>query len=92
MIRGHVLDEQAGLERGVTLRNEFSAVRLTLRPYGRGHRLEIRSTLFGTVALVDATVLEALSRMDQETLAGLVSMAMTQWDERHDRRAAPDAG
>lgn len=87
------MDEQADLARGVSLRNEFSAVRLTLRPHGRGHRLEIRSTLFGTVALLDATVLEALSRMDPETLAGLVSMAMTQWDERdEDAHATPDAG
>jgi hypothetical protein len=78
------VEERADLESTVTVRNEFSAVELTLRPYGRGHRLEIRSTLFNTVALVDATVLEALSRMDQATLAGLVSMAMTEWDERHD--------
>jgi hypothetical protein len=78
------VEERAGLESTVTVRNEFSAVELTLRPFGRGHRLEIRSTLFNTVALVDATVLDALSRMDQATLAGLVSMAMTQWDERHD--------
>ena len=78
------MEERAALESTVTVRNEFSAVELTLRPVGRGHRLEIRSTLFNTVALVDATVLEALSRMDQATLQGLVSMAMTQWDERHD--------
>ena len=50
------MEEHAGLESTVTVRNEFSAVELTLRPYGRGRRLEIRSTLFNTVALLDATV------------------------------------
>ena len=78
------MEERSELDSTVTVRNEFSAVELTLRPYGRGRRLEIRSTLFNTVALLDATVLEALSRMDRESLAGLVSTAMTQWDERHD--------
>jgi hypothetical protein len=78
------VEERRDLASTVTVRNEFSAVELTLRPHGRGQRLEIRSTLFNTVSLVDATVLEALSRMDQATLAGLVSMAMTQWDERHE--------
>jgi hypothetical protein len=78
------VEERSELESTVTVRNEFSAVELTLKRYGRGRRLEIRSTLFNTVALLDATVLEALSRMDQESLAGLVSTAMTQWDERHD--------
>ena len=78
------MEEPSELESTVTVRNEFSAVEMTLRPYGRGRRLEIRSTLFNTVALLDATVLEALSRMDQESLSDLVSAAMTQWDERHD--------
>jgi hypothetical protein len=80
------VDERAELESTVTVRNEFSAVELTRRSYGRGRRLEIRSTLFNTVAVLDATVLEALSRMDQVSLQGLVSTAMTQWDERHDDR------
>lgn len=78
------MEDHTDLESTVTVRNEFSAVELTLRPYGRGRRLEIRSTLFNTVALLDATVLEALSRMDQESLADLVGAAMSQWDERHD--------
>ena len=85
------MEERPGFESTVTVRNEFSSVELTLRPHGRGQRLEIRSTLFNTVSLVDATVLEALSRMDQATLQGLVSMAMTQWDERHDG-ASQDPG
>jgi hypothetical protein len=69
------------LGRGVQVRNEFSAVTLTLRPHGRGTRLEIRSDLFGTVAALDATILEALTRLDRAALADLVTVAMTTWDE-----------
>ena len=54
---------------------------LKVQAYGQGTRLEILSTLFGTIALLDATILEALSRLDPESLAELVEIAMTRWDE-----------
>ena len=73
--------EQPDLSQGVNIRNEFSSVTLTVQPHGQGIRLEIRSTLFGTVALLDATILEALSRLDPNSLAELVQIAMTRWDE-----------
>lgn len=63
------------------IRNEFAAVRLAVRPYGRGTRLEISSPQLGTTALVDATVLEALTRMTPERLADLVGTAMLASDE-----------
>jgi hypothetical protein len=44
------------------IRNEFAAVRLTVRPHGRGTRLEVSSPQLGTTAMLDATVLEALTR------------------------------
>ena len=72
---------QPDLSQGVNVRNEFSSVVLTVRPHGQGTRLEIRSTLFGTVALLDATILEALSRLDSNSLAELVQLGMTHWDE-----------
>lgn len=75
-------DEPAALE-SVLIRNEFSSVLLTVRQFGQGTRLEVRSTLFGTVAMLDATVLEALSRLDQAALAELVGLGMTKWDEEH---------
>lgn len=56
--------------------NEFAAVRLAVRPFGRGTRLEVRSDRLGTTAMLDATVLEALSRLSQESLAELVGAAM----------------
>jgi hypothetical protein len=78
------VDKSADLRAGIQVRNEFAAVTLTVRSYGRGTRLEIRSSLFGTAALIDATILEALSRMDQSNLAELVGLSMTRWDERHE--------
>ena len=73
--------QQPDLSQGVNVRNEFSSVVLKVQPHGQGTRLEIRSTLFGTVALLDATILEALSRLDPNSLAELVQIAMTRWDE-----------
>jgi hypothetical protein len=74
--------EQPDLNQGVNVRNEFSSVVLKVQSHGQGTRLEIRSTLFGTTALLDATILEALSRLDPDSLAELVQLAMTRWDER----------
>ena len=54
---------------------------LSVQAHGQGTRLEIRSTLFGTFALLDATILEALSRLDLNSLAELLQIAMTRWDE-----------
>ena len=69
----------------VTYRNEFAAVRLTVRPHGRGTRLEVTSDELGTTALLDATVLEALTRLDPESLAALVSAGMQASDEAVDK-------
>ncbi|MGI8901353.1 MAG: hypothetical protein ACR2HA_10575 [Nocardioides sp.] len=63
------------------IRNEFAAVRLTIRPHGRGTRLEVTSGQLATSALLDATVLEALTRFDPESLAELVGVAMQAPDE-----------
>jgi hypothetical protein len=63
------------------IRNEFAAVRLTVRPHGRGTRLEVSSGQLGTSALLDATVLEALTRFEPEALAQLVGVAMQASDE-----------
>lgn len=72
------------------IRNEFAAVRLTVRPHGRGTRLEVGSPQLGTSALLDATVLEALTRLSPEALAELVGVAMQASDESID--GAPSAG
>lgn len=88
---GNVVGEPNDLEQGSTLRNEFSAVTLRLQPYGRGNRLEVRSTLYGTAAYLDATILEALSRMSRATLQGLVSLSLLEWDAREDGHAPPAA-
>jgi hypothetical protein len=66
------------------IRNEFAAVRLTIRPHGRGTRLEVTSGQLGTSALLDATVLEALTRFSPEQLAELVGVAMQVSDETMD--------
>jgi hypothetical protein len=66
------------------IRNEFAAVRLTVRPHGRGTRLEVSSPQLGTSAMLDATVLEALTRLSPESLAGLVGVAMQASDETID--------
>lgn len=72
------------------IRNEFAAVRLTVRPHGRGTRLEVSSGQLGTSALLDATVLEALTRFDPEALAQLVGVAMQASDEAVDADAAAE--
>ena len=69
------------------IRNEFAAVRLTIRPHGRGTRLEVTAGQLGTSALLDATVLEALTRLSPEALAGLVGVAMQASDETVDPTA-----
>jgi hypothetical protein len=66
------------------IRNEFAAVRLTVRPHGRGTRLEVSSPQLGTTAMLDATVLEALTRFTPEKLAELVGIAMQASDETVD--------
>jgi hypothetical protein len=66
------------------IRNEFAAVRLTVRPHGRGTRLEVSSGQLGTSALLDATVLEALTQFEPEALAQLVGVAMQASDETVD--------
>jgi hypothetical protein len=71
------------------IRNEFAAVRLTIRPHGRGTRLEVTSGQLGTSALLDATVLEALTRFSPEALADLVGVAMQASDETVDVAADP---
>ena len=63
------------------IRNEFAAVRLTVRPYGRGTRLELKCSQLGTSALLDATVLEALTRLSAESLARIVGVAIQVSDE-----------
>ena len=79
------MDQHTDFTQRAHLRNEFSAVTLRVLDYGRGARLEVRSTLYGTTALLDATVLEALSRMDQKTLANLVGVGLAEWDDRQDK-------
>ncbi|WP_426243592.1 VOC family protein [Nocardioides sp. LHG3406-4] len=79
----------------VEIRNEFAAARLTVRAHGRGTRLEVTSDHLGSSALLDATVLEALTRLGPEALAALVSAGMQASDETVDqpppqRRPAPD--
>lgn len=71
------------------IRNEFAAVKLTVVPHGRGTRLEVSSGQLGTSALLDATVLEALTRFSPEALAELVGVAMQASDETVD--AVPDS-
>ena len=72
------------------IRNEFAAVRLTVRPHGRGTRLEVSSGQLGTSALLDATVLEALTRFEPEALARLVGVAMQASDETVDAAAVSE--
>jgi hypothetical protein len=72
------------------IRNEFAAVRLTVRPHGRGTRLEVSSGQLGTSALLDATVLEALTRFEPEALAQLVGVAMQASDETVDAAAVSE--
>jgi hypothetical protein len=66
------------------IRNEFAAVTLTVRPHGRGTRLEVSAPQLGTTAMLDATVLEALTRFSPEQLAELVGVAMQASDETVD--------
>jgi hypothetical protein len=76
------------------IRNEFAAVRLAVRPHGRGTRLEVSAPQLGTSAMLDATVLEALTRFTPEGLAELVGAAMQASDETVDverRRAQAEA-
>jgi hypothetical protein len=68
-------------ENFATIRNEFALVTLRVHSYGRGTRLEVSSPLHGTSSMLDATILEAISRLDRETLAGLVPLGLSQWDE-----------
>ena len=82
---GERMEEQPDLRQGVQVRNEFSSVVLKVQQHGQGTRLEIRSTLFETVALLDATILEALSRLDPNSLSDIVQIAMTRWDETEHR-------
>ena len=85
------MTEPPDVTNGITVRNEFSAVTLRLRGYGRGKRLEIQSALYGTTAYLDATILEALSRMSRNTLQSLVGVALLEWDARdgHDDSRPP---
>jgi hypothetical protein len=64
------------------IRNEFAAVTLAVRPFGRGTRLEVSCPQLGTSAMLDATVLEALTRLSPESLAAIVGVAMRESGER----------
>ncbi|MFW3171785.1 hypothetical protein [Geodermatophilus sp. CPCC 206100] len=81
----------AGLD-STEIRNEFAAVRLTVRPHGRGTRLEVSCSDLGTTALLDATVLEALTRFSPEELADLVGVAMQASDTTVDGELPPVPG
>ena len=59
-----------------SVRNEFAAVELRLVPHGRGRRVAVTSLLTGQEAVLDATVLDALTRLTTAQLAQLVTMAM----------------
>jgi hypothetical protein len=74
---------ESGAVEMAEIRNEFAAVRLAVRPHGRGTRLELSCPQLGTSALLDATVLEALTRLSPESLAGIVGVAMRDSDETH---------
>jgi hypothetical protein len=63
------------------IRNEFSAVTLRRVKHGLGYRIAVESSLIGSTALLDATVLEALSQLQPDRLAQLVGAAMTAADE-----------
>lgn len=63
------------------IRNEFSAVALQRVRHGLGYRVAVTSSLTGTTALLDATVLEALSQLEPDRLAQLVVAAMAAADE-----------
>lgn len=69
------------------VRNEFAAVTLTVRPHGRGTRLQVTAPQLGTTAMLDATVLEALTRLSPEKLAEIVGVAMQASDETVDGAA-----
>ena len=77
---------------GAEVRNEFAAVRLAVRPHGRGTRLEVSAPQLGTSAMLDATVLEALTQLPPEKLAGLVGVAMQVSDETVDNASPPGDG
>ncbi|MBO9523759.1 MAG: hypothetical protein J7518_19675 [Nocardioidaceae bacterium] len=55
--------------------NEFASVSLRVVPHGRGSRLEITSGRLEHVGLIDPTVLEALTLLDETALMQIVAMA-----------------
>lgn len=57
------------------VRNEFAAVDLRVVPYGRGTRLEITSGRLESSGRIDATVLEALTVLNEAQLMRIVAMA-----------------
>lgn len=63
------------------IRNEFSAVTLRRLKHGLGYRVGVTSSLTGITALLDATILEALSQLEPDRLAQLVGAAMAAADE-----------
>lgn len=55
--------------------NEFASVALRVVPFGRGTRLEITSGRLEGVGLIDPTVLEALTLLDERALMAIVAQA-----------------
>ncbi|MFD4971683.1 hypothetical protein [Streptomyces sp. NPDC058424] len=55
--------------------NEFASVALRVVPFGRGTRLEITSGRLEDVGLIDPTVLEALTLLDERALMAIVAQA-----------------
>lgn len=62
------------------VRNEFAAVQVCLRRHGRGTRLEISCPQLGTSVVLDATILQALTRLSPESLSQIMPMAMRDSD------------
>jgi len=57
------------------IHNEFASVTLTVTPYGRGTRLTITAGRVESTAVIDATVLEALTLLSETQLARVVAFA-----------------
>lgn len=57
------------------IHNEFASVTLTVTPFGRGTRLEIRAGRTESAGMIDATVLEALTLLTESQLMDIVAMA-----------------
>lgn len=68
--------------------NEFASCRVTHTRFGNGHRIRIHSDRRDTTVVLDATALDALTRLTTDQISQLVT-SVTERDSTESQRSTP---